>query len=83
MVMGYNTSHITMSDRFMNNVESVSVHVIMGNGKGVVHTKCCDILLNGEKGQTLLLKRVLYTPSFHKNIVCVAIFVKKANYEVQ
>ena len=41
------------------------------------------MLLAGEKGQTLHLQQVLYTPSFHKNIVCVGAFVKKADYEVQ
>ena len=30
------TCHITTSDRFMNNVKSVSVHVIVGNGKEVI-----------------------------------------------
>ena len=77
------TSHITTNDRLMFNVENVSVRVIVGDGKEVVCTKRGDVLLNGEKGETLLLQRVLYAPRFHKNIFCVGAFVKKDDYEVQ
>lgn len=37
------TSHISTNNRLMFNVENVSVHVIVGDGKEVVCTKCGDV----------------------------------------
>ena len=69
------------NERLMFNVENVSVHVIVGDGKKVVCTKHGDVLLNGKNRATLLLQQVLYTPRFHKNIFCVGALVKKDVYD--
>lgn len=77
------TSHVTMNDHGMTNVENVSILVVVGDGKEVLCTKRGDILLSGTDGQMLLLKKVLYTNAFHKNIISIGTFVQKGNYEVK
>ena len=76
------TSHITSSELGMTNVEKVKVRVIVGDGKEVLCTKRGDVLVTSSNGKTLHLKKVLYTPLFHKNIVTIGVFVQKSDYEV-
>ena len=76
------SSHITMDDRGMTNIENVHVLVIVGDGKEVLCTKRGDILLTGQNGQKVLLKKVLYTNCIHKNLISIGTFVLKGNYEV-
>ena len=66
----------------MTNVEKVKVRVIVGDGKEVLCTKRGDVLVTSSNGKTLHLKKVLYTPLFHKNIVSIGVFVQKSDYEV-
>jgi hypothetical protein len=69
------TAHITMSDVGMTNVRPVSVTVVVGDGSEIKCTKRGDIkLTNGEK--TMILKDVLYTPKFHKNIVSLGVLIR-------
>ena len=35
------TSHITMCSKYMTNVKEVNVHIVVGNGKGVVICQEC------------------------------------------
>ena len=42
------TTHITMTDEYMTNVENVKVSVIVGYGKEVVCTKRGDILITNK-----------------------------------
>ena len=77
------SSHITMSDRGMTNTENVSIRVIVGDGKEVLCTKRGDVHRQGQGGETLSLKKVLYAPTIHKNIVSMGVFVKTGNYKVQ
>ena len=42
-----------------------------------------DYHLQGPGGETLLLKKVLYAPTIHKNIVSFGVFIEKGNYKVQ
>jgi hypothetical protein len=77
------TSHITMCDKFMNNVQNVNVKVVVGDGKEITCTKRGDIFVyNDITKETLALKQVLYTPLFHKNIVSIGKFVQDGQYEV-
>ena len=68
------TTHISMSDTGMTNVTSVNVKVIVGDGSEVICTKRGDILTS-DGTHKMLLKRVLYAPSFHKNIISVGQFM--------
>ena len=77
------SSHITMSDRGMTNTENVSIRVIVGDGKEVLCTKRGDVHLQGPGGETLILKKVLYAPNIHKNIVSLGVFVRTGKYNVQ
>ena len=52
-------SHITMFDRGMTNTKNISIHVIVGDGKEVLCTKRGDVHLQGQGGETLILKKVL------------------------
>jgi hypothetical protein len=75
------TTHITMNDKYMTDIETVKVTVIVGDGKEVLCTKRGNIIVsNGES--SMLLQGVLYTPDFHKNIVSIGQFVKKGGCEV-
>jgi len=76
------TTHITMTDEYMTNVENVNVSVIVGDGKEVVCTKRGDILITN-KTCSMLLRKVLYTPHFHKNIVSIGQFVKNGGCEAR
>jgi hypothetical protein len=66
------TCHITNSDRYMSNVETVSVNVMVGNGKQVNCTKRGDVFI-GSGNQSLKLCRVLYAPTFSKNIISIGL----------
>ena len=66
----------------MTNVTTVNVKVIVGDGSEVVCTKRGDILTS-DGTHKMLLKRVLYAPSFHKNIVSVGLFVSNNQYQVK
>ena len=66
------TCHITNSDRFMSNVETVSVNVMVGNGKQVNCTRRGDVFI-GSGEQSLKLLRVLYAPTFSKNIISIGL----------
>ena len=75
------TTHITMNDHNMTNVENVNVTVIVGDGKEVICMKRGDILIsNGES--KMLLQQVLYTPNFHQNIVSIGQFARRGGSEV-
>ena len=67
-------AHITMQDIAMVNVQPVNNGVVVGNGTEVTCIKHGDItLLMGQK--TLMLKDVLYTPNFHKNIISIGVLI--------
>ena len=73
-------SHITMSDTYMTDVEVVDITVVVGNGNEITCTKRGTLRLKTEDGNLFLLKRVLYTPKFHKNIVSVGVLIKCGYY---
>jgi hypothetical protein len=67
-------AHIAMQDVAMVNVQPVNIGVVVGNGTEVTCIKCGDImLLMGQK--ILMLKDVLYTPNFHKNIISIGVLI--------
>jgi hypothetical protein len=73
-----------MSDHLMINEEEVHIQIIVGDGKEVMCTKHGDILLhNHGTNEMLLLKRVLYTPSFHKNIVSIGMLLHNSCYGIK
>ena len=77
------TCHITMCDNGMTNVDNVRVRVVVGDGKEVLCTKRGDVLVkNKDTGEAMMLKKVLYAPSFKKNIVSVGTFVREGNCSV-
>ncbi len=66
------TAHITNSDLPLTSPQSVSVKVMIGNGKEIVCIKRGNVLVkNG--GQTLQLKQVLFAPTFTKNIISLGL----------
>ena len=76
------TSHITMSDTEMTDVETVDIVVVVGNGNEITCTKRGTLRLKTKSGNVLPLKKVLYTPKFHKNIVSIGVLIK-SGYHVQ
>ena len=77
------TSHITMCNKYMTNVKAVNVRVVVGDGKEVICKERGDVCVrNKVTNETLLLKNVLYTPTFHKNIISIGTFVRDGKYEL-
>ena len=67
-------AHITNSDLHLTLPQSVSIKVMIGNGKEIVCIKWGNVLIkNG--GQTLQLKRVLFAPTFMKNIISLGLLL--------
>ena len=64
------TTHMTVQDKFMSNIEQVSVKVIVGDGTEISCTKQGNLRLTDGKGG-LFLQHVLYSPKIHKNIVSI------------
>jgi len=62
----------------MTNVKAVNVRVVVGDGKEVICKERGDFCVrNKVTNETLLLKNVLYTPTFHKNIISIVVFHTK------
>ena len=58
--------------------------VIVGDGNEVTCNKRGDIhVYNDNNKEALCLKRILYAPFFHKNIVSIGKFAQQGQYDVE
>jgi hypothetical protein len=84
------TVHVTSNKHLLFNTSPCKRLIKVANGGHMVASLIGDVLLKSRCGSYLMLKRILYSPKFNKNIICAPqmsknhdyIITMKKNYEM-